>query len=1830
MCIRDRYQRRVHGIEQGLTTEQKEAILAKHNNFRNTIASGSVTNFSPATNMIELIWDMELEQYAQGWSDTCTMSPNPSKSTTNYATVGQNLHISLSSQQITFNPDATVAKWFNDSTIFNTSYLTQFQSSNANGFSQLIWANTKRIGCGYHQDNNSTHYLTYLVCAYYPSGNYLGSQVYKIGNIPASNCSNGTSTNFTSLCSNPEPSDFGGNVNSNCHYTCQTGNCIGKNETECVTCNQSKHRLLVNNKCVCMDGFFDDGTIEQCKQCHYSCLTCSGPLPTNCLTCATSQYRGLDSGKCICQGDYVDDGANGLCITSGCVSLVEKGLNQTQKEQILHFHNYYRNLVASGLQTGQPGATNMKAMIWDQELEQLSQAYSEQCPTGHNPHRNTTSYNQAGENIYWTWSVNGNPTLINEAPVKAWFDEVANFSNSSINPFVYQSTPVIGHYTQVAWAGSDRVGCGYYKENQTATSTVKIYLICNYFVAGNMINGAMYQIADSNHQPGSNCTNGLDNNYTSLCKNNGTSNFGSNSGNSTCESSCLTCSGETRADCTSCRPGFFLNGTTTGFCLSCHHSCATCTGSTLSQCSSCLSTDFRVLTQNTYCTCLNGYFNNGTQSTCVSCPSNCKTCSTYQNCTSCNDGYYWKSGACLACPNTCKTCLGGTINDCTSCNTNNNQAPAIASATRFACICLKTDKYIDSAGLCQDCHFTCQTCSGPSQNDCLTCNASLQRVALALNKTCPCAEGYYQKDSEWQCQQCHYTCKTCSGPEKYQCSSCNEALNWKAVSTQGTCQCKDGFFEANNACRQCHYSCLTCSGPLLSECLTCASTQYRQLNANNCKCEQGYYDNGTALCLTCPDTNCLECSTANCTVCKPGYQLTSNNTCLGCHYSCKTCSGPNENQCTSCDLNNYQIPDRLDATATIFKCKCTEASKFINASGICASCHYSCATCTGSTSSQCTSCLSTDFRVLTQNTYCTCLNGYFNNGTQSTCVSCPSNCKTCSTYQNCTSCNDGYYWKSGACLACPNTCKTCLGGTINDCTSCNTNNNQAPAIASATRFACICLKTDKYIDSAGLCQDCHFTCQTCSGPSQNDCLTCNASLQRVALALNKTCPCVEGYYQKDSEWQCQQCHYTCKTCSGPEKYECSSCNEALNWKAVSTQGTCQCKNGFFEANNACLACDSKCLTCSGSGASCLTCNSSLHRELNANQCQCAQNYKDNGNALCIPDSDCHYTCMSKTCTNNTETACLTCATDKHRIYDTAEKKCICEIGFYDDKLYSEQCFPCASACASCIGPTENDCLNCHSTCKTCSKIDNRQACSSCDQSKFRILNGSQCICIDGYYEDLNSECVKPTACPIGYVGILMKHNNGTNGIYGNICGKQCMNGTFVNQTTNVCSRYCDSSCSDCSSPENSEACTKCAYALAFLSSNPGKCLSNSSQCKELQKVAFNIKEFSPDYLNQMGYTSNQCLRSCPKGSALNSTTNYYCYPCANNCLTCSLPYNSNKCLTLNCTSGHYQRIAGTSFTCVDSCYTEGEYLDNTTLQCRKCNDTRNCLKCSGPGENCIECKEGYELLSGVCNVIKNCTGFKILVNNEVQCVAACPVEGYYTNRSALECQKCDGSCKTCSAPNNSLKCTSCEKNMYFTKCNNFFIKKIIIFQLLEHVLQLVLKQHTLQFKIIQIIRTLITIATIVTKDARIARLDQIMEIQFVVLVFQDTIYYKNLVQLHALMDIMGILHLVSAKCVQLAAKHVMEQVILNVFLVLKIQFYLQVVLVKVEFAKGLKSQKIIINLMNKLKTNQNLQQQQVHFTKQPQNLPKQSKNHQNQQANRKSQQLRKLHPNLKQ
>ena len=82
---------------------------------------------------------------------------------------------------------------------------------------------------------------------------------------------------------------------------------------------------------------------------------------------------------------------------------------------------------------------------------------------------------------------------------------------------------------------------------------------------------------------------------------------------------------------------------------------------------------------------------------------------------------------------------------------------------------------------------------------------------------------------------------------------------------------------------------------------------------------------------------------------------------------------------------------------------------------------------------------------------------------------------------------------------------------------------------------------------------CHNLCLTCSGPLQNDCLTCvntcNAS------------PCCEDYfYLKTPVLPCEcpvcaRCHISCKTCSGPSENECLSCESAETYSNVANTCT---------------------------------------------------------------------------------------------------------------------------------------------------------------------------------------------------------------------------------------------------------------------------------------------------------------------------------------------------------------------------------------------------------------------------------------------------------------------------------------------------------------------------------------------------------------------------------------------------------------------------------------------------------------------------------------------------
>ena len=48
--------------------------------------------------------------------------------------------------------------------------------------------------------------------------------------------------------------------------------CNGVNDKDCVTCNASAHRYEDfgphDKKCLCLNGYYDDGSNEECAACH--------------------------------------------------------------------------------------------------------------------------------------------------------------------------------------------------------------------------------------------------------------------------------------------------------------------------------------------------------------------------------------------------------------------------------------------------------------------------------------------------------------------------------------------------------------------------------------------------------------------------------------------------------------------------------------------------------------------------------------------------------------------------------------------------------------------------------------------------------------------------------------------------------------------------------------------------------------------------------------------------------------------------------------------------------------------------------------------------------------------------------------------------------------------------------------------------------------------------------------------------------------------------------------------------------------------------------------------------------------------------------------------------------------------------------------------------------------------------------------------------------------------------------------------------------------------------------------------------------------------------
>ncbi|CAN9508070.1 unnamed protein product [Ophioblennius macclurei] len=155
--------------------------------------------------------------------------------------------------------------------------------------------------------------------------------------------------------------------------------------------------------------------------------------------------------------------------------------NRSFIEECVRAHNAARSSV-------RPPATDMLYMTWDEGLAITARAWSKRCEFEHNIYlkdapRVHPNFSSVGENL-WTGYP---PSSFNaKRAIERWVNEKLDYI------FKDNNCKVCGHYTQVVWASSYKVGCAV----QVCPNGVKSYndkagaiFVCNYATAGNM-NGA--------------------------------------------------------------------------------------------------------------------------------------------------------------------------------------------------------------------------------------------------------------------------------------------------------------------------------------------------------------------------------------------------------------------------------------------------------------------------------------------------------------------------------------------------------------------------------------------------------------------------------------------------------------------------------------------------------------------------------------------------------------------------------------------------------------------------------------------------------------------------------------------------------------------------------------------------------------------------------------------------------------------------------------------------------------------------------------------------------------------------------------------------------------------------------------------------------------------------------------------------------------------------------------------------------------------------------------------------------------------------------------------
>jgi hypothetical protein len=1106
-------------------------------------------------------------------------------------------------------------------------------------------------------------------------------------------------------------------------------------------------------------------------------------------------------------------------------------------------------------------------------------------------------------------------------------------------------------------------------------------------------------------------------------------------------------------------------------CQPCHSTCRRCKGPLDNDCLDCYANSFL---NNDKCDCLPGFARIGT-GPCQACDPRCAQCTLPSDSSACVDG---------AARTTFESCIGGTCTCllgfsrdpdgfCSNTMCGSNRACATCDPLTKACLTCHQNMILDGVGgckckpgfgrqpsspglMCYPCKNACSNCNPLDWTSCTSCKSNTNGLASG----CVCATAYYLNPLTKNCDDCYGSCSSCDGPSYMNCNACKNGLG--VVGTICGQEKGRNIREWDLAYDWCWNLCSTCSN-IGDNCLTCfadgtiPNSGGTKVTQNRCLCDNQNNrllgpDGLTNICdqVTCKPQcapgRCNGLKGSNCLACKSSDLVLAGGTCfcidltkgentdpitgLGdgtcspCHSSCLTCArANNDQQCTSCGIGAF-------LSLNPGSCRCPPGYKFDTSGKDCIrdtglyNCHPACKTCSGTASTQCTSCGS--YATLSGSNTCVCNPGYYMDGS-GICQLCFFACATCISggVRGCVTCVAGLsrtklLSASGECRQiygpssprCHPTCKTCIGPRFTHCYECKVSSTAgylSPVLGGDTPNYCMCDNFVGYYLSIddGLCRPCDTTCASCSGPSSQECLTCY-KIGTTALLITPNgqseCACPVNSMRDTNGKDCipVTCHGTCATCRGPANTDCLTCKPGL---LFIFGDKCVCPFGTYlnSVTFTCITCSPACASCTaGLATSCTTCKPTYYLDPDGS-CKCPLGtIYSAGSCTPVSSSACYPSCL--TCSTTLSTGCITCPTN---FYQAPDGSCQCNsAGLLSTSTTPYTCTICNIACVGCTGLANTECI----TCKPNSAVVN-----------------DQCVCMMGYAMDTaTGKCVPcPAACTTcSSPTVCLSCATGATLSVGVCVATAPMT---IDPTTGLPSQPgCSTGCQLCSSPT---VCTQCKPHATL---QPDKSCVCDAGYKSNSTLDCELIACDPSCSACAGPSNLDCTScrgmtnlltslptpttgacTCPLGQAFDSMG--VCKPCDQTCKICTT-IQANGCVS--CATSFLVLYPDNTCRCPP-----GQYLDPVTSTCLVCNPA--CVTCSaGLDTNCVTCFSPATLQTRA----------------DGQTVCTCPA-GMAMLPSSGQCSaaSCDPSCASCSGPSPN-QCITCISSAFLTPANTCLCK----------------------------------------------------------------------------------------------------------------------------------------------------------------------------------------------